>query len=276
MKKIGITALLATVAISSVMAETEVNFTYTGEEGPKYWHTLSTEWETCKNGLDFTQVISGQPHQSPVDFVKNPTATASSSFDAIDYDYEGSFLVTNNGHSIKIIPQDDQVYTITINNKEYKFLQFHLHGASEHTEKGKHPEMEMHLVHQADDGSYAVLGMFIDGQRISSIDKKGKGRKSYDITSNEINEEFSKIFTEQILPKEKDQGEYTVNLNLSKIINPLMDSKIYEYEGSLTTPPCTEGVTWKVFKKHIIIPREDIQNFQEIYNFNYRPVTGEL
>jgi len=266
MKKIGIISILATVAISSIMAETEINFGYTGDIGPKYWHTLSPEWETCKNGLEYTKVLTGVPHQSPVDLISKPTGTVASSFDAMDYDYEGLFLVTNNGHSIKIIPQDNQAYTITINNKEYKFLQFHLHSVSEHTEKGKHPEMEMHLVHQADDGSYAVLGIFIDAQRISNIGKR----------SNVINEEFDKIFVNQMLPKETEQGEYTVNLNLSKILSPIINSKIYEYEGSLTTPPCTEGVTWKVFKKHITIPREHIQNFQEVYNFNYRPVTGEL
>jgi len=227
-----------------------VHFSYdkSKEAGPQHWGDLKSEWSTCKNGLDITAVISGEKHQSPIDFYD--ALPVDGNF-TLDYNKSITFKVKNNGHAIQFDAQEDQNASLTIGTKKYTLKQFHFHSKSEHREHGEHAKIEGHFVNVADDGSLAVLGVFIDDNNAS--------------TSSELEKAFALDF-----PEEDHTGD-TVVINPSQI---LPTGKVYSYSGSLTTPPCTEGVTWNVYTTHLHLSTDKIKEFTKHYTHNYRPITG--
>lgn len=150
---------------STVLSENDASshggahFSYDGETGPAHWGSLTEEWKTCENGLTLKPVVSGQPHQSPVDFV---SATAVNPSFLLDYNKEIEFKMLNNGHAVELEAEGEHAGHVTIAGKKYTLKQFHFHSLSEHTEDGVHGDMEGHFVNIADDGSVAVLGIIIE------------------------------------------------------------------------------------------------------------------
>ena len=225
------------------------HFSYAGHTGADHWYGLSDTWKTCENGIKLTPVKKGSLHQSPVDF--NSAIAVDPDF-ALDYNKKLEFKMLNNGHSIKFDAVGTDAATITIANKVYTLKQFHFHSLSEHTVKGNHAVMEGHFVNVAKDGSIAVLGVFIN-------QSNSKG-----------NSELEKAFSLD-MPSSGEMNARTVMLNPSNI---LPDGKVYNYSGSLTTPPCTEGVAWNVYSTAISLSKVKVDSFKSKYNHNYRPVTG--
>ena len=234
-----------------------VTFSYSGETGPDNWYKLSDDWKTCENGLTLKPVEAGTKHQSPVDLYSS--AISPQDF-TLDYDKDLEFKLINNGHTIEMVeesPEKDSF--IIIDGKKYKLLQFHFHAHSEHEEETNPADMEMHFVHQAEDGSYAVLGIFIDAADTS-------------------NTGLAKVFTDKLPAEEVEETDAkTYSINVSEILpEDHTTANVYRYNGSFTTPPCTEGVDWNIFEEHIKLDTNKVDEFKTLYPNNYRPITGDF
>lgn len=147
-----------------------------------------------------------------------------------------------NGHAVQaeLSALNNQ---LTLDGKKYKLLQFHFHHPSEHTIKGKRYPMEIHFVHQDSEKRLAVLGVMVK-----------EGRENEEISS--------------LLKSLEHNGEIMIDL---KNLVP-NQSKAFQYKGSLTTPPCTEGVRWAVLETPLELSREQIAIFRNIYQNNSRPL----
>jgi len=163
------------------------------------------------------------------------------------FDYGKSKVnIINNSHTIQF--NVDGENTVNLNGKDYKLLQFHYHALSEHTINNKYFPLEVHFVHEYSDKDYAVIGvMIVEGKE---------------------NELFNKYLDK--FPLEK--GEYKTDETID-LLSLLPNNKSYFYYcGSLTTPPCSEMVSWYVFKNPIEASKEQIEKFSKILNNNYRPL----
>ena len=213
--------------------EAEVHWSYEGEGGPEHWAELG-----------YPDALGSE--QSPIDI---PARTLVHDAD-IMFNYDSSALnIVNNGHSIKV--DYDEGSTIDVEDTTYKLLQFHFHSLSEHTIAGEHSDMEMHLVHQSDEGEYAVVGVMMD-------------------EGTEENDEYAEMW--DYLPAEKGEVETIEDVTVNAVdLLPGVRS-YYRYDGSFTTPPCTEGVNWFLMDTPVELSTTQIDAFKEIYSNNYRPV----
>ncbi len=207
---------------------------YDGADGPSHWGDLSADFSACKDGKK----------QSPI----NITGASSESLTAIEFNYKSSKLdIINNGHTIQA--NYDSGSSIEVGGKRFDLLQFHFHGPSEHTVDGEHARIEMHLVHKAEDGALGVVGVMIE---------EGKHNSNFDNAWNNLPAHAG---------DHKDVGV------VMKAAELLPKSKKYTtYSGSLTTPPCTEGVTWLVLNEPIEMSKKQIEAFGHIVEQNNRPV----
>jgi len=208
---------------------------YSGAEGPAKWGDLSPAYELCKTGNQ----------QSPVDI----SDTQRASMAALKVDYKATPLhVVNNGHTIQVNYGKGSV--LRLGHSEYQLLQFHFHSPSENTAGGKPYDMEVHFVHKDQNGHLGVLGVFM---------KKGLH-----------NVALGKIWAH--LPT-KAHGEMKVKDVVINGRDLLPDNHdYYRFVGSLTTPPCSEGVQWHVMKTPIEVSGGQIQAFLDIVGKNARPV----
>lgn len=210
------------------------HWAYEGEEGPAHWAELSDHYEQC--GL-------GQ-HQSPIALTGDDVLA---NLTPIEINYQETPLhIINNGHTIEVKELHDS--HIVLDGITYHLEQFHFHAPSEHTLDGNHYPMEMHLVHQAEDGKLAVIGIFI--------------------AEGEENSLFYPVW--DFLP---DQAIGTIETGTA--VNPAMmlpdNQTVYQYSGSLTTPPCSENVTWLVMPDPVPLSADQISGFTDIINHNNRP-----
>jgi len=204
-----------------------------GHDGPENWKNLCEGFSDC-----------GGNSQSPID-INN--AEIDQELKALDFNYNKTNVdIINNEHTVQF--NVDKGNKVNLNGKEYELLQFHYHALSEHTINGKHYPIEVHFVHKHSDNDLAVLGvMFVEGKK------------------NELFEKYLDKF-----PTEK--GEYKSGETID-LLNLFPENKSYfYYNGSLTTPPCTEIVNWYVLKNPVEASKEQIEKFSKILNNNYRPV----
>ncbi len=213
----------------------EAHWSYDGKTGPAYWGELSEDWATCGDGVE----------QSPIDL---PSGVGNEANLSISY-HETPLAIFNNGHTVEV--EYAAGGTIDVHDTRYELEQFHFHALSEHTVDGEHADLELHLVHKAEDGAYAVMAILID---------EGAENEA-------LADVWAHLPTELSDVAEEVKG---VSLNIIDALPPTLD--YYEYQGSLTTPPCTEGVTWLVVKDHITMSPDQIAAFQALYDHNYRPV----
>jgi len=182
--------------------------------------------------------------QSPVDI----TNTIESKLSELDVSYEDTQLrIINNGHTIQVDYQPGS--SLYIDDEDQRVLQFHFHTPSENVVDGKQYPMEMHIVHANTAGALTVVAVFIE---------EGKA-----------NETFGEIIDNAPL----HEGEYISfkEINVDALL-PEKNKKFYNFSGSLTTPPCSEGVNWLVMKKTITFSAEQIKAFEDIIHKNNRPV----
>ena len=219
---------------SGVAAQT---FGYFGDIGPAHWGELSADWETCGTG----------EIQSPVDFTKLAAHPTSPHRLSTDYDVNTIGEIFNNGHTIEVETEGSN--TLMLDGVAYELVQFHFHTASEHRVRSRGYDMELHLVHKSVDGSNAVIGVFL---------KRGPSSGA-----------LSLIFTS--LP-----NDINVHHPLDSPFDPAAflprSQAHYRYVGSLTTPPCTEGVQWVVMSEPVTVSDEDMAQFAERIPFNARLV----
>ena len=212
----------------------DVHWGYEGEGGPANWGDLKPEFNTCKTGKQ----------QSPI----NITAARKEDLEGLATMYQSTPLeVVNNGHAIQVNYAPGSI--MEIGGKDYALLQFHFHSPSEHLVQGKPYDMIAHLVHKASDGSLAVIGVFLtEGKENSLI------QKVWDYLPAKAGEK-------------KTVAEVT--LNVADLLPK--DMSYYHYYGSLTTPPCTEGVAWYVLKTPVEVSAKQLAQFRAVMHGNVRP-----
>ncbi|MCB1138977.1 MAG: carbonic anhydrase family protein [Leptospiraceae bacterium] len=210
------------------------HWSYEGGTGPENWGELSEEFEACKMGK----------YQSPID-IKDATAA---DLPELQLEYkDAGFEVVNNGHSIQVNLKD--AGKLVIGEDAYNLLQFHFHHPSEAAVNGERFPLVAHFVHKSASGELAVVGLLF---------RKGA-----------VNESLSGIWS--LMPGSADQtnpGEGT--LNPTSIIQDA--SAYYTFKGSLTIPPCSEGVRWIVLKNPATISAEQVDAFKKLYPMNARPI----
>lgn len=208
---------------------------YGGDTGPEHWGELSPEFQVCGLGRE----------QSPID-LHHPI---SADLTPLILAYQPApLMVLNNGHTIQVNINGGN--TLDLDGKTYRLRQFHFHHPSEHTVAGAAFPMEVHFVHTHADGSLVVLGVFIqagaENPALQPIWEAMPTHKSAVLTVPDV-----AIDPSDLLPSEDNT---------------------FRYFGSLTTPPCSEMVTWLVFQRPIEASRAQIDQFGQIFAHNARPV----
>lgn len=233
---VGTFLLLIGLVSWAFAQEHDVHWDYDGEEGPEYWGELNEEWALCSTGQA----------QTPIDITMSDFSEGE--FPAVEFNYQPSAVkIINNGHTIQFAY--DAGSTLTLNGTIYNLLQFHFHLPSEHRIDGDRTAMELHLVHQNESGALAVLGIFIE--------PKGFGETFFD------------DFWDQ-LPREEGEVDLEGTINAADFLPEAYT--LLTYTGSLTTPPCSEGVTWLLLDTPMHLTTTQIAAFGEIFPMNARPV----
>jgi carbonic anhydrase len=210
------------------------NWGYAGAQGPTHWGDLKPEFAPCKNGH----------RQSPVDI----SNTQKADLPALKFDYAKSPLhIIDNGHTIMINYASGS--SLRVGDKQYQLKQFHFHRPSEEKIYGKHFEMVVHLVHADQQGHLAVVAVLLE-----------KG------ADNPLVDELWKD-----LPKEKEKEEVMDNVQIDLTTLLPEDRGYYTFSGSLTTPPCSEDVTWFVLKHPVTVTAAEIEQFGKLYRDDARP-----
>ena len=219
-----------------VMAQAEgAHWGYSGEAGPENWGKLDAGYAACETGKN----------QSPIDLSRFVEAD----LEPIAFAYKpGTTEILNNGHTVQINYAPGS--GITVDGRTFELKQFNFHAPSEHTFNGKHFPLESQLVHADKDGNLAVVAVMFEMGRNNALlsplwmkmpNKKGDKNalpKQYDVSA--------------MLPSDRDY---------------------YRFDGSLTTPPCSEGVLWFVLKQPAIASKPQIDRFTEVMGHpNNRPV----
>ena len=211
------------------------HWTYQGHGGPSEWGSLNPEFAACKLGK----------LQSPIDI----RGAKAADLPPIKFDYKPSALkIIDNGHTIQVNYAPGS--SIDVGGARYELAQFHFHRPSEEKIDGKPFAMVAHLVHRNSAGKLAVVAVLLD---------KGGASELIDSLWKNIPKE-----------KEKEAAAANVTIDAAKL---LPGSKgYYTFQGSLTTPPCSEGVTWFVLRTPLKIADSQIAAFGSIYPLNARPV----
>lgn len=220
--------LIATSLLASVSIAGEFNYDFNDNvHGPFAWGTIEG-YETCGTGLK----------QSPIDL----TNAKKTKLSELKFSYNPATLdVVNNGHTIQV--NVDNGSTLTIGAETFRLLQFHFHTPSEHAKNGYRFPMEAHFVHVNSDGVLAVVGVFMkEGRHNSTIQAIWDAAPH---TEGEVHVDAS-INQTRLLGSDDEDEEY------------------FAYDGSLTTPPCSEGVRWHVLDDTIEVSHEQIEFFEEI------------
>jgi carbonic anhydrase len=211
-----------------------VHWGYAGDTGPAYWGELSPEYTECATGTA----------QSPIDVdtVKEENLVN------LAFNYNPSNVnIVNNGHTVEVVYAPGSFFTV--DDAQYDLKQFHFHAPSEHTVDGQFAAIELHLVHETADGTKAVVAVLIN-----------EGAE---------NPAFAPVW-KHLPAAEGAEQEYDVQVNAADLLPT--DQTTFRYSGSLTTPPCSEGVNWFLMIRPIEMSAEQIAAFTAIYDGNHRPV----
>jgi carbonic anhydrase len=218
-------------------AAEDAHWSYGGETGPDHWGSLSPANAVCSAGSQ----------QSPLDIA----GTIKAEVPAISVDWKKAGLsIVNNGHTIQAnMPAGS---TLSRGDRTYELLQFHFHHPSEHLVEGRRSAMEAHFVHQsADRRSLAVLGVFL--------------------ASGGANPAFARLAAAFPATVGKEAALDGVD---PKGLLPT-SLAYWSYEGSLTTPPCSEIVDWMVARQPVEVAAADIAKFAALFPMNARPVLAD-
>ncbi len=228
-------------AFATAPALADSGWTYSTE----YGHHGPHEWA----GLKTDNVMCAGKNQTPIEI--NATGTIRANLAPISFKYPvGGNELWNNGHTLQVnFPQGS---TIEIDGTSFKLLQFHFHTPSENKVNGKLYAMEMHLVHADAAGNLAVVGvMFDEGGTNPALDR-----------------------LLPLLPIAKDQKKpIAPAFDANSLLPPADKRSYYRFSGSLTTPPCSEGVRWFVMKQALPISQTTLQAIKNsMLNPNNRPL----
>lgn len=218
----------------SAPSATPVHWTYEGEEGPTHWGELDPTYEVCGKGKS----------QSPINiFASNEQDIVNTAFH-----YQPSEVnILNNGHTAQV--NYDAGSFIVLDGVRYDVAQFHYHAPSEHKVNGKSFAAELHIVHKSADSGLAVVGLLL---------QEGAENKAFDPFINNLPAEKSDV---------KDTG---VKINAADLLPSVQTT--FRYSGSLTTPPCSEGVNWLVMTTPVELSSDQLSKLESLFEGNNRPV----
>jgi carbonic anhydrase len=210
------------------------HWSYEGPTGPNKWDGLDAASKVCGLG----------DQQSPINIGETIAAQLPSLEIAWSKKVE---TIVHNGHTIQLQPAAGG--TLKINDQSYKLVQFHFHHPSEHRIGGKSLPMEVHFVHGNATGALAVIGVLM--------------------TSGGMNPAFSKIAAN--MPRKAGPA-----IAADPAIDPAgllpATRNYYNYEGSLTTPPCSQTVKWILLTEPLAVAEADIAAFAKLFPLNARPI----
>ncbi|KAB8059807.1 carbonic anhydrase family protein, partial [Janthinobacterium sp. FT14W] len=210
------------------------HWSYEGDSGPANWSRINVDWAKCGNGS----------RQSPIDIRDGMKVE----LEQISFDYHpSSFNVVDNGHTVQVGVSGGNY--ITVQNRMFELQQFHFHRPSEERINGKAFEMVVHLVHRDAEGRQAVLALLLE---------RGAPQATIQTVWNN-------------LPLEKFETMHpTILLDPAEMLPTRRD--YYTYMGSMTEPPCSEGVLWMVMKQPVQASPAQMALFSRLYPLNARPI----
>jgi carbonic anhydrase len=233
-----LTSILSLVGLPVLSAAQEAHpphWAYEGTEGPKEWGSLDSSYAACSVGKT----------QSPIDI----KGAKKADLPALNFSYRAVPLsIIDNGHTIQVNYATGS--TLTAGEKLYTLQQFHFHHPSEEHVNGKDFPLVAHLVHADTEGHLAVVAVLFElGNANSLIDTLWKN-----------------------LPPEKEKPQDTPSVSIQAEDLLPSERSYFTYAGSLTTPPCTEGVSWYVLNNYATISPQQVAAFAKIYPTNARPI----
>lgn len=249
---IGLLAVAASVALviscrkgddQPINLQSPQSVTANKEDPTPHWDYEHPDWEN--EGYP----DCGGTEQSPINIVRHDVTT-DPSLTALTVSYANVMPLSelDNGHTLQVVNTTGN--TITVNGSSYDLLQFHFHAGSEHTINGQQFPMEIHFVNKnSSTNKITVIGVLVkEGAYNAQVEKIFN---NWPATTDVTVATGKKIHLEGLLPCTKDY---------------------YTYPGSLTTPPCTEGLQWLVLKRTITMSHAQIEYFKTHYHDNFRPV----
>ncbi|MEJ2443306.1 MAG: carbonic anhydrase family protein [Exilibacterium sp.] len=254
----GLITIVAIAAAPTQVKSTEqtTHWRYAGANGPDHWGELTQQFALCGSGK----------RQSPIDI----RAAKPADLYPLRFDYRPIRpQILNNGHTLQANYNTSSIEQLKIGatthslpgisvydsrmrlgDVPYQLLQFHFHTPSEHALNGQRYPMEVHLVHKNSDGNLAVIGIFL---------KKGKPNATVQTVLDNASTKLNKVNTVK-----------NTLLNVAALLPK--NRRFYHYNGSLTTPPCSENVNWFVMREPIEASSAQISRFTEIIGNNARPL----
>ncbi|MEX8517628.1 MAG: carbonic anhydrase [Leptothrix sp. (in: b-proteobacteria)] len=232
------TAFALSLVLAAIGAHAEghgPHWQYKGEHNPAHWAELDPAFEACAHGN----------RQTPIDI----RATEKVALPALEFAYSSATpRIVNNGHTVQVNLPAGQ--TLTVGEQSYELLQFHFHTPSEEAINGKRKPLVAHFVHKNAAGQLGVVAVLFD--------------------FGASNAAFAPVF--EHLPAKAGETITVEDLTLDLAALLPADKGYYNFEGSLTTPPCSEGVNWMVLKTPVKLSALQIKSFRRIFNSNARPI----
>ena len=246
-KTIATFALVSLGWQGTAAAEETVHWTYKGDTGPEHWAELSDEFEACRLGKN----------QSPIDIISEDLIEYA--MQPISLDYSGrTESIINNGHTLQVNVTGNN--TLVTHGGSFQLKQFHFHSPSEHRIDGEAFPLEAHFVHENEKGELAVVSLlFRSGEFSQALAEFGK------VAPQKAGEQDS---------FEQSLAELELTRESSREI-----THYYRYNGSLTTPPCTEGLRWFVIPIPQTISAEQIATYIDLIGADARgpqPVNARI
>ena len=214
----------------------EVHWGYDGDTSPDRWGGLDASFAVCDTGVE----------QSPVDLTGAAPADAADG-GGLDIRWQATEAeVVDNGHTIQVNVAEGS--SIVLEGRRFSLVQFHFHVPSEHTVDGTASPMEVHFVHAAEEGDLAVIGVFMEaGDADPAIQNLWEAIPGLDESPAAV----GAFDPGTLLPEGRGY---------------------FRYRGSLTTPPCSEVVSWVVMTESISVSQAQVDAFAALYPMNARPV----
>ena len=236
MGRFGIAVLAATAILSApigALAQQADNWTYVGKYGPLNWSKVDPAYSACSKGKE----------QSPIDI---RGAHLNKSLQPIEFHYlAGAMTLVNTGHTIRVLPPVGSY--ILVDGVRYDLEQFHFHHPGEEAVRGKLPDMSLHLVHKSADGKVVVIAARLN--------------------EGDANAVLAALWAH--LPKTVGGTDKMPDTVSPAGLLPA-DRHYWTYEGSLTAPPCTEGVRWFIYEQQVEISRDQLKAFAALFKVNSR------
>jgi len=219
-------------------AQWKTRWSYEGASGPEHWGDLDPDYSACKVGKE----------QSPIDIRKAKKVE----LPAIRFEYKsGPLKIINNGYTaVRVNYAPGNGNLLFVGDQRYELTQFHFHHPSEESIHGKPYDMVAHLMHESSDGKVAGVAVLLTAGRANAI--------------------IQQLW--EHMPKTPGNEELIAGAEVNPTGLLPRDTSYYTYTGSLTAPPCTEGVTWFVLRTPMDISAGQVSEFAALYPHDVRPV----